>query len=96
MAGRVAHDVVLSGDEQTSLEAQVRRHKAARSLSDRRRMILLCSEGLASKQVAVWLGVHEHTVGKWRRQFVKEQFEGLTDGYRPGRPRTVSNAHVAR
>ena len=95
MVGRVADEVVLSDGERTFLEAQVRRHKAARSLSDRCRMILLCAEGLQSKEVAERLGVHEHTVGKWRRRFVKDRIEGLTDEYRPGRPRTVSDDQVA-
>ena len=58
-------------------------------------MILLCAEGLQSKEVAARLGVHEHTVGKWRRRFVKDRMDGLTDEYRPGRPRTVSDAQVA-
>ena len=95
MVGRVADEVFLSDEELGFLEAQVRRHKAARSLSDRCRMILLCAEGLQSKEVAERLGVHEHTVGKWRRRFVKDRIDGLTDEYRPGRPRTVSDAQVA-
>ena len=69
MAGRVADEVVLSDEERAFLEAQVRRHKAARSLSDRCRMILLCAEGLQSKEVAERLGVHEHTVGKVAQAF---------------------------
>ena len=94
MVGRLADEVVLSAEERRFLEAQVRRHKAARALSDRCRMILLCAEGLQSKEVAEQLGVHEHTVGKWRRRFVKDRIEGLTDEYRPGRPRTVSDDQV--
>lgn len=46
--GRLA----LSAADRTFLESQVRRHKAARSLSDRCRMVLLCAEGLQSKEVA--------------------------------------------
>jgi transposase len=79
MAGRQADLVVLSGEDRTFLEAQVRRHKAPRSLSDRCRMVLLCAEGLQSKEVAERLGFHEHTVGKWRRRFVQDGIEGLTD-----------------
>jgi len=79
MVGRVADEVVLSDEERTFLEAQVRRHKAARSLSVRCRMILLCAEGHQSKEVGARLGVHEHTVGKWRRRFVKDRIEGLTE-----------------
>jgi len=96
MVGRVADKVVLSDEERAFLEAQVRRHKAARSLSDRCRMILLCADDLPSKEVAARLGVHEHTVGKWRRRFAKDRIEGLTDEYRSGRPRTVSDAQVAK
>ena len=93
--GRVADEVVLSTEERSFPEVQVGRHKAARSLSDRCRMILLCAEGLQSKKVGARLGAHEHTVGKWRRRFVKDRIEGLTDEYRPGRPRTVSDEQVA-
>lgn len=53
-------------------------------------MILFCSDGLQSKELAQHLGVHEHTVGKWRRRFVKDRIEGLTDQYRAGCPRRVS------
>ncbi|EEE36004.1 feruloyl esterase [Rhodobacteraceae bacterium KLH11] len=95
MAGRVADVVVLSEDERHFLEGQVRRHKAPHSLSDRCRMILLCADGLPSKEVAAQLGVHEHTVGKWRLRFVRDRIEGFTDEYRPGRPRTVSDEQVA-
>ena len=49
----------------------------------------------ASKEVATQLGVHEHTVGKWRRRFAQDRIEGLTDEYRSGRPRTVSDEQVA-
>lgn len=96
MAGRLADLVVLSGEERSFLEAQVRRHKVPRSLSDRCRMILRCADGLQSKEVAERLGVHEHTVGKWRRRFVTNRIEGLTDEHRPGRRRTVSDEQVIR
>ncbi len=96
MAGRQAGQVELSPQARTFLEGQVRRHKAPRSLSDRCRMVLLCAEGLQSKEVAARLGVHEHTVGKWRRRFVEDGIEGLTDEYRAGRPRTVSDAQVTQ
>lgn len=89
MIGRVADEVALSADERSFLEALVRRHKAARSLSDRSRMILLCAEGLQCKEVGARRGVHEHTVGKWRRRFVQDRIEGLTDEYR-----VTSNSQV--
>ena len=79
MVGRQADLVVLSAADRSFLEGQVRRRKAPRSLSDRCRMVLLCAEGLQSKEVAARLNVHEHTVGKWRRRFVQDGIEGLAD-----------------
>ena len=58
-------------------------------------MILRCADGLANKAVAAELGVHEHTVGKWRRRFVKERLDGLSDEPRPGRPRSLTDDKVA-
>lgn len=93
--GRVADIVVLSADERRFLEGQVRRRKVPRSLSDRCRIILACAQGLTSKEVASRLDVHEHTVGKWRRRFVKDRIDGLTDEARSGRPRTIEDKEVA-
>jgi transposase len=39
------------------------------------------------------LGVHEHTVGKWRRRFLKDRIEGLLD--EAGRARTIKDDQVA-
>ena len=94
-SGRPLAALVLSGEERSFLEAQVRRHRVARSMSDRCRMILLCADGLGNKAVAAETGVHEHTVGKWRRRFVKDRIEGLSDEPRPGRPRTIEDKQVA-
>ena len=58
-------------------------------------MILLCADGLSSKEVGAELGFHEHTVGKWRRRFLEQRVDGLLDEPRPGRPRTVENDQVA-
>ena len=59
-------------------------------------MILRCADGLTNKAVAAEIGVHEHTVGKWRRRFLKERIEGLSDEPRPGRPRTLTDDQVAK
>ena len=93
--GRPMAVLVLSDEERSYLERQVRRRRVARSISDRWRMILRCADGLTNKAVAAELGVHEHTVGKWRRRFLKERIEGLSDEPRPGRPRTLTDEQVA-
>ena len=93
--GRPLSALVLSSEERDYLERQVRRHRAPRSFSDRCRMILRCADGLTSKTVAAELGVHEHTVGKWRRRFLADRIDGLLDEPRPGRPRTIEDDQVA-
>ena len=93
--GRPMAALVLSDKERSYLERQARRRRVARSISDRCRMILRCADGLTNKAVAAELGLHEHTVGKWRRRFLKERIEGLSDEPRPGRPRTLSDEKVA-
>ena len=93
--GRPIEPLVLSAQERAYLERQVRRHRVARSLSERCRAILRCADGLPSKSVATELGIHEHTVGKWRRRFLKDRCDGLLDEARPGRPRTINDDQVA-
>src|SRR5882724_5645234 len=93
--GRPIAPLVLSPQERAYLERQVRRHRVARSLSERCRAILRCADGLPSKSVAAELGIHEHTVGKWRRRFLKDRCDGLLDEARPGRPRTINDDQVA-
>ena len=61
--GRPIAPLVLSPQERAYLEGQVRRHRVARSLSERCRAILRCAHGLQSKSVAAELGLREHTVG---------------------------------
>lgn len=93
--GRPIAALILSSDERAYLERQVRRHRVARSLSERCRVVLRCADGVPSKTVASELGIHEHTAGKWRRRFLKDRIEGLLDETRPGRPRTIDDDQVA-
>src|SRR3977135_3731690 len=93
--GRPTAPSVLSSDERDYVERQGRRSRVARSMSERSRIILRCADGLPSKVVAAELGIHEHTVGKWRRRFLKDRIEGLLDEARPGRPRTIDDDQVA-
>ena len=58
-------------------------------------MILRCADGFSGKAEGAELGVHEHTVGKWRRRFLKDRIEGLYGEIRPGRPRTIEDDQVA-
>lgn len=48
-ARRPVSPLILSADERAYLERQVRRHRVARSLSERCRVILRCADGIPSK-----------------------------------------------
>src|SRR3954452_7831804 len=95
VVGRPLAALVLSADERAYLKRQVRSRRVARSLSERCRAILRCSDGVSSKAGATQLGMHQHTVGKWRRRFLKDRIDGLLDEARPGRPRTIDDDQVA-
>src|SRR4029077_10309201 len=93
--GRPVAPLELSAQERAYLERQVRRQRVARSLSERCRVVLRCADGLPSKSVGCELAPPEHTVGKWRRRFLKDRCDGLLDEARPGRPRTIDDDQVA-
>ena len=82
------------GSESTR-SGRVRRRRVVRSLSEQCRIILRCADSIQGEAVAAELGVHEHTVGKWRRRFLENHTEGLLDEARPSRPRTTENHQVA-
>ena len=93
--GRPVETLTLSDEERSYLERQVRRLRVSRSLSERCRIILRCADGLTGKAVAADLGLHEHTVCKWRRRFLKDRIDGLLDEPRAGRPRRIEDDQVA-
>lgn len=83
-----------SVEQRAELERWARRPTTAQALALRSRVVLACADGVSNRQVAARLGLHEATVGKWRRRFVERGPGGLLDEPRPGAPRTVSDEKV--
>lgn len=86
--------VVLSDEERRALERWARRPTSAQALALRARIVLLAAEGLKNTEIAARLGISRPPVTKWRRRFLEQRLDGLTDEPRPGRPRTITDDRV--
>lgn len=92
--GRPKQELVLSDEERLSLERLANRPKSAQAMALRARIVLTCAAGGTNQSVAVKLGVNQATVGKWRRRFVADRLDGLSDEPRPGVPRKITDEMV--
>jgi transposase len=92
--GRSPFVVTLTASQRRFLKAVVRRQTAQQRQVIRARIVLGAAEGLANAAIARKLGVAPNTVGKWRKRFCLEGFDGLGDRKRSGRPRVFSAAVV--
>src|SRR4029077_1324629 len=88
--------VVLTDEERQVLEGWARRRKTAQALALRSRIVLACADGGQLSEVPADLWISRTTAGKWRSRFLESRLEGLSDGPRPGRPRTVTDEHVEK
>jgi transposase len=94
--GRPKAELVLSAEEQQTLERWARRPKSSQYLALRSRIVLACGSGRTNQQVATELRITMPTVGKWRARFVARRLDGLLDEPRPGAPRTISDEQVEK
>ena len=86
--------VELTGQERAQLEAWARRRTSAQALALRSRIVLAAADGLNNTEIAAQLGMAVSSVRKWRKRFVEQRLDGLTDEPRPGRPRSVTDEQV--
>src|SRR5579859_1711898 len=92
--GRPKAVLVVTEEERPILEGWARRSKTSQALAVRSRIVLKCAEGKLNTEVAEQLGVGPHMVAKWRGRFVRDRLEGLSDEYRPGQPRKITDEQV--
>ena len=77
--------VLLTSEERTYLEQQLRSRTVSSGLARRCRAILGVADGLPLVEVARLVGLTEKHVRKWVQRFLDERLNGLRD--RPGRGR---------
>ncbi|HVT59134.1 MAG TPA: helix-turn-helix domain-containing protein, partial [Thermoanaerobaculia bacterium] len=83
---RHAAPIVLSPDEQATLDSWVRSRTLSVRQVQRARIIQLAAEGVESQAIARALGVSRPTVQLWRQRFLALRLAGLEkDAPRPGR-----------
>lgn len=86
--------LVVTADDQATLERWTARHKTAQALALRSRIILRCSTGMSNSRVARELHITHATVGKWRSRYLAKGLAGLLDEPRSGAPRRISDEQV--
>lgn len=92
--GRPQEPLVLDDESREVLERWVRRSTVSAGLARRARIVLEAATGATNVDVAQRAGVTANTVSKWRHRFIDQGLVGLSDEYRSGRPRTISDDQV--
>ncbi len=86
--------VALTPSQREELRARTRRPDVTPRVRDRLEMIRLADAGWTIPRIARHLGCHEQTVRAYVKAFLASGFEALPDRPRPGRPPTVTRAHL--
>lgn len=78
--------ILLSEEERSVLERNVRGARTEQRLAFRSRIVLLAAGGTGTNAIATQLQVSPATVSKWRLRFARQGLEGLFDAPRSGAP----------
>jgi transposase len=78
--------IVLSKEERTLLETQVRQYTSPYCDVIRAKIVLLAAEGLSNDVIAARLDTPRQMVSKWRKRFALARLPGLEAEPRGGRP----------
>src|SRR5450755_2901448 len=92
--GRPKRPLTVDLADKAKLELLARRPKTAQRVALRSKIVLRAAEGLSNQEIARRLGVTGATVGKWRERYRVQGMKGLSDDWRPGAPRRITDAKV--
>jgi len=82
--------ILLSAEERSALERNLRGAKTEQRLAFRSRIILLAADGMGTCAIAAQLQTYPATVSKWRVRFSRSGLPGLADAPRSGAPGTYT------
>jgi len=92
--GRPSIPIQINNEDRETLERWARGRTVTHQLVQRATIILLCSTGMGSPEVALTVGVAQSTVNKWRRRFADGGLSTLHDRTRPNTDRKLSDETV--
>jgi putative transposase len=87
--------VSLTPEQREELHHRSRERVVAPRVRDRLEMIRLSDLGWSVPRIARTLNLHEQTVRKYIKAFMAHGFDALPDRPRPGRPKTITEEHLA-
>ena len=91
----VARPVVLSADQQATLEARARARRAPARSVERARIVLLAASGCQDRQIAARLKITPEKAARWRNRFLDAGLAALDkDAPRPGRTPLITATKV--
>jgi transposase len=94
---RIAPNVIISAEQQKTLEQWSRGRSTPARLVLRAQIVLQAAAGVANNVIAQKLGTERLLVGKWRRRFADLGLAGIEkDAPRGGRPPVSRDAMTAR
>ena len=92
---RVAPTVVLTEDQERTLQQWARGRSLPARQVERARVVLLAAAGKQDLEIAAELGISNQKAARWRKRFLKMGLAGLEkDAPRPGRTPTITTVKV--
>src|SRR5665647_2087474 len=88
--------ILLRADERVKLEVLARALKAEHRKRQRARIILMASDGAATRAIARTVGCTIGTASKWRVRFAAKRMAGLDDAGERGAEPKYGPEHNAR
>lgn len=92
---RVAPQVILTEEQQRTLQQWARGRSLPSRQVERAHVILLAAAGKQDLEIAAEIGVSNQKAARWRKRFLKLGLAGLEkDAPRPGRTPTITSAKI--